>query len=290
LLNLALEKIAELEEKLSLNSKNSSKPPSSDQKPNTPENPPKKRKSRKGFSRTNYPPDRVDQSVECTRENCRHCGSRAIRDVGTPEAFQQAELPEVSAFVTEYLLHKYSCGDCGKKSIAELPAGVPDSAFGPRLMGLFATLTGVLHVVKREAVQLIKDLHDGDISLKQRNMRVSHRKRKVEHWLYDGFANGSDKLSSLCDILLDDFDKLWTFTKVKGMEPTNNLAERDLRKLVIWRKKSFGSRGQRFVERITSVIETVKRHSKNALQFVQEAVQSCYKGQSAHHISESLGI
>lgn len=52
-----------------------------------------------------------------------------------------------------------------------------------------------------------------------------------------GLANGSDKLSGLCDRLLKDFNKLWTFTKIDGMEPTNNLAERDLRKLVIWRKK-----------------------------------------------------
>jgi len=337
-------------------------------------------------------------------------------------------------------LHKYSCRCCGKKSIANLPAGVPDSAFGPCLMGLFATLTGTLHVAKREAIQLMKDLYDveiglgsapnieervtkaldpvynrihhlviegtfskhfdetswrdsgkrhyawiascsmaaffklhtnrsrkafeelvgkkadnlkavtdrysvyatignlhqyclahlirdfhryserdgpdgeigealshelaracrihkdyrgGEISLKKRNMRIGHCKCRVKFWLDDGFANGSDKLSRLCETLLNNFSKLWTFTKVKGMEPTNNLAERDLRKLVIWRKKSFGTRserGQRFVERVTSVVETAKRHGKNALRFIQEAVISFFAGQSAPYICESMGI
>jgi len=440
LLMIALDEIADLKEKLNLNSKNSSKPPSTDQKPNTSLKLRKKRKPRKGITRSNYPPERVDRSIECIRETCPYCGSQSIENEGTPEAFQQAELPEVRAIITEYLLCKYSCKDCGKKSVADLPTGVPDSAFGPRLMGLFATLTGALHVAKREAIQLIKDLYDvdiglgsapnieervanaldsvydrihnlviggvfckhfdetswrdsgkrryawvascsvaaffrlhanrnrkafeellgkevngfqavtdrysvyatigkfhqyclahlirdfhcyaerdgpdgemgealthefvricgihqdyrkGEISLKQRNMRIGHRKRQVEFWLDDGFANGSDKFSVLCKTLLDDFNKLWTFTKVYGMEPTNNLAERDLRKLVIWRKKSFGTRsarGQRFVERITSIVETAKRHGKNALRFIQDAVTNFFAGKPAPHICKSLGI
>jgi hypothetical protein len=34
---------------------------------------------------------------------------------------------------------------------------------------------------------------------------------------------------------------LWTFAKVEGLEPTNNAAERAIRKAVLWRKGSFGS-------------------------------------------------
>lgn len=439
-LKLAMEKIAELEDKLNLNSKNSSKPPSTDQKANTTSGSRKERKLRQGVARTPYPPERIDKAIECTRENCPHCGSESIKNIGIPKSLQQAELPEVSAVITDYLQHKYSCKDCCRKFMADLPIGVPDSAFGPRLMGLFATLTGAVHVAKREAIQLMKDLYDvdiglgsapnieervtkaldpiydrihklviegsfckhfdettwrnsgkrcyawiascsmaaffklhpnrsrkafeeligkeangfeaitdrysvyatigrshqyclahlirdfrryaerdapdakigealahefiracrihkkyreGELSLKQRNMRLGQRKRQVEFWLYDGFANGSDKLSGLCDTLLDEFSKLWTFAKVEGMEPTNNLAERDLRKLVIWRKKSFGTRsdrGQRFVERITSVVETAKRHGKNALRFIQKAVESFFAGEPAPHICEELGV
>jgi transposase len=165
LLRLALEEIADLKEKLQINSRNSSRPPSSDQKANTADKERKRRKSRKGVARPAYPPERVDRRLECTRSNCPHCGSQSIERSGVPEALQQAELPEVRAIITEYILHKYRCNGCGKHSLADLPSGVPDSAFGPRLMGLFATLTGVLHVAKREAIQLIKDLYEEDIGL-----------------------------------------------------------------------------------------------------------------------------
>lgn len=50
--------------------------------------------------------------------------------------------------------------------------------------------------------------------------------------LEDNMANGSDHLYKLFENLLSDFDKLWILMRVSGMEPTNNLAERDLRKLV----------------------------------------------------------
>ena len=165
LLQLALAEIANLKEKLKLNSKNSSKPPSTDQKSNTPFKDRKKRQARKGFSRIAFPPERIDKNIECFCENCPHCGSQSIQCVETPKALQQVELPDVRAMVTEFLLHKYHCNACGKRSLADLPKGVPDSSFGPRLMGLFTTLTGVLHVAKREAIQLVKELYDVDISL-----------------------------------------------------------------------------------------------------------------------------
>ena len=77
------------------------------------------------------------------------------------------------------------------------------------------------------------------------------------------------------------------------MEPTNNLAERDLRKLVIWRRKSYGTRserGKKFVERITAVSQTLKRQSKSILGFIQEAVVSFYAKSSSPFISEAMGF
>ena len=74
------------------------------------------------------------------------------------EILQQAELPETKAVITEYQCNMY-----GKNSIASLPQGVPDSAFGPKLMGLVATLTGVFHLAKREAIQLIRELYGVDM-------------------------------------------------------------------------------------------------------------------------------
>ena len=66
LLKLALERIAELEERLNKNSKNSSKPPSSDRKPNNEDQKNKEKKSRSGINRALIPPEKVDQFVDCT--------------------------------------------------------------------------------------------------------------------------------------------------------------------------------------------------------------------------------
>jgi transposase len=68
---------------------------------------------------------------------------------------------------------------------------------------------------------------------------------------------------------------LWTFTHSEGVEPTNNQAERALRKLVLWRKTSFGSDsagGVRFVERILSVVETCRQQRRNAFDFLHDAI------------------
>ncbi len=435
------DEVTKLKEQIARNSKNSSKPPSSDQKGNTGPNQSKKeRKKRKGKTRTPFPPERVDCSIQCSQENCPHCGSSAIQLNGQlPEILQQAELPEIKATVTEYQLLKYGCIACGKNSVAPLPVGVPDSAFGPKLMGLLVTLTGVFHLAKREAVLLIKELYgvdmgvgsvsnieervsealdpiyqrihsfvieskfckhfdetgwrdggkrhfvwlacceqaafymidrhrsseaflklftvnpdsvavvtdryavysiftvhqyclahlirefhsyaerdgpdkqigealenelimtcrihkkyrEGELSLEERNRRIGHRKRKLERHLEDGMANGSDDLFKLSQALLDDFDKLWTFTKTPGMEPTNNLAERDLRKLVIWRRKSYGTRsarGKRFVERITTVAQTLKRRSQSILSFIQEVIVGFYNKAATPFIFEALGF
>jgi len=442
LLKEALEKITKLEEQLKLNSKNSSKPPSSDQKGNSPDKPKKQRPPKKGESRAPFSAERVDSRVECERTSCAHCGADALELLtGLAEILQQVELPAVRALVTEYILHKYNCATCGKLSTAELPEGVANTVFGPSVMALFATLTGVFHLAKREAIQLIQELYGIDISLgsasnieerisnaldpvcirihrvimegpfskhfdetswrnsgkrryvwvascekaayyridpsrsraafekltgvatedlskvvtdrygvyskiihfhqyclahlirdfkrfeegkdpdkpigkalakelakackthgeyregnitkKQRNMRLGHSKRRVQFWLDDGYANGGDKLSSLCDRLLINFEKLWTFTTIDGMEPTNNLAERDLRKLVIWRKKSFGtrsSRGEKFVARITTVSETVKRHGLSILRYLEEVIRAVNRGGTPPLICASLGL
>ena len=126
-----------------------------------------------------------------------------------------------------------------------------------------------------KACQIHGEYREGNTTKKQRNMRLGHLRRRVQHWLEDGHANGTDKLSRLCEKLLEDFDKLWTFSKVDGMEPTNSLAERDLRKVVIWRKKSYltrSCRGERFVARVSSVAETLKKHGKNILRFLEQAI------------------
>ena len=77
------------------------------------------------------------------------------------------------------------------------------------------------------------------------------------------------------------------------MEPTNNMAERDLRKLVIWRRKSYGTRsdrGKKFVERVTTIAQTIRKQGGNVLRFVQQAIECFYSRTLPPLISEAMGF
>jgi transposase len=62
-----------------------------------------------------------------------------------------------------------------------------------------------------------------------------------------------ESVSGSCANMLEHWEAMWTFVDTPGVEPTNNHAERELRRLVLWRQRCFGSqseRGDRFVERM----------------------------------------
>ena len=68
-----------------------------------------------------------------------------------------------------------------------------------------------------------------------------------------------------------DPDKLFTFLRVPGVEPTNNHAERSLRFLVIMRKICFGTRsaaGSQSHSVLPSLLATARRQGKDSLGFL----------------------
>jgi len=84
------------------------------------------------------------------------------------------------------------------------------------------------------------------------------------------------KASRFAKNLLERFDSLWTFLYNDSIEPTNNQAERCLRKSVIWRKKYFTTRseiGDLFVSRTASVIGTCRLQLKNSNEYLTEIVR-----------------
>lgn len=100
-------------------------------------------------------------------------------------------------------------------------------------------------------------------------------------WLRDLLKRGSGcgcaKTAGLCANLLALEPALWTFTRREGVEPTNNRAEREVRKGVLWRKKSFGSvseNGCRFVERILTVVQTLRSQGKSVHRFLSAALEA----------------
>jgi transposase len=79
------------------------------------------------------------------------------------------------------------------------------------------------------------------------------------------------KTAATCGELLRLWECLWTFTRVEGVEPTNNAAERALRHAVIWRRISGGTDsevGSRFVERMLSVVATCRQQRRSVLEYL----------------------
>lgn len=369
---------------------------------------------------------------------CPHCGSNDLIAKGDPLILQQVELPPVKRIVTQFARHTYQCRSCKSNVIAPLPEGVPYSAFGPRLMTLVSNLTGVFHLSKKEARQLISDLYDvsisdgsitniekrvaealttsyerihcfvesllqaletpwrdsgqthyvwvaatkqavcyridrhrnkkafeaiaeelnkealvvtdrynaynglknrrqfciphlirnfhffakrdgpdgkiglaieqelqllshtyslyrkGEISKASCSQRIRYCRSRVDGLFMDALVEGSKALGDLCEkLLFDDFDNLWNFYAYPDGEPSNNLAERDLRKMVLWRKKSYGTRsdrGKNFVQVISSVAGTLRRSKTNALRFLTDSVLRFYQGLEAPLIQPAYGF
>ena len=76
---------------------------------------------------------------------------------------------------------------------------------------------------------------------------------------------------------------MWAFARVRGIEPTNNHAERMLRPAVIWRKTSQGSHslaGCRFVERILTAVQTLRLQGRSIMNYLEQAIHAWRHGLS----------
>jgi len=202
-------RLAELEERVNQNPRNSSKPPSSDP-PNAPPRPTAVPSGRKaggqpghvGHGRLLKPVAQVSQVVVARPTACAACGALLLGEDAQPVRHQVTDLPRIQPGVTEYQRHTVTCLACGK--------------------------TG------RTCARILK-------------LEVA----------------------------------LWTFVRVEGVEPTNNGAERPLRRAVVWRRRSFWTQsadGSRFVERILTVVTTLRQQKRDVLDYLTEACAAAIRG------------
>jgi transposase len=106
---------------------------------------------------------------------------------------------------------------------------------------------------------------------------------KINQLLFAGTGSHDSKLRNQCKSLYAHRNRLWLFISNQGLEPTNNRAERALRKAVIYRKLSFGTQsenGSRFIERIFSVAETCRMQNRSVYQYLVQAVEAKLANQS----------
>jgi len=131
---------------------------------------------------------------------------------------------------------------------------------------------------------------DGEMDRLELQRGLKPIKARFSKLLEYGKRVDDSKARALCKNLSELWDGLWTFSKVEGVEPTNNAAERALRPGVLWRKGSFGSqsdRGSRFVERMLTVAASCRQQKRHLLTFLVQACQGALSGSSPPSLVQS---
>jgi transposase len=431
-------RVRELEARLGQNASNSSLPPSANP-PQAPK-PVRKRRSRRkrggqpghpGALRDRRPPERLKDTIHYRPATCGRCQAplpaQAGPDDPEPLWHQVAELPDLTAEITEYQAHGRRCPCCGEITWARIPPEIRAHSTGPRLTAFLSYLTGSHQVSRRGAGEIAATAFDAPLALgtvsglegemsaalapahgeagafvrqaaskhvdetgwkeaghkawlwtaatatvaffvihARRNWQGlkallgatiqgiicsdrwsvydrlvlacrqicwAHLKRdfqkcvdrggasvrlgkkglalvrqlfvgwhayrgggrdppghgdrarlqaelapvqqQLQRLLRRGRGCADEKAATFCANLLKLWPALWTFVREAGVEPTNNHAERVLRRGVLWRKRSFGSgsdRGSRFVERMLTVVQTLRLQKRRVFDYLYEAL------------------
>ncbi len=149
------EKIRELEERLNQNSENSSQPSSKDQKKNKQAPKGGAKLGHKGHFRALLPEEQITKKIVSCLKSCPHCGSDKIKTKDSV-LFQQIDLPPIQPEVTQIEREHICCLNCSRRSIAPLPEGYDETAFGPRLTAFVGMCSSVYRLGKRAIQDLLK--------------------------------------------------------------------------------------------------------------------------------------
>jgi transposase len=129
----------------------------------------------------------------------------------------------------------------------------------------------------KEVFRLWHQVTDGVLSRRRFQRLIVPIRQRVRELLDKGSNCRSGKTKGTCRQIRALEETLWTFVRVRGVEPTNNAAERALRRAVLWRRKSFGTQsevGSRFVERILTVVTTLRQQGRDVLGYLTAACAS----------------
>jgi transposase len=201
-----MERVRLLEERVNLNSRNSSKPPSSDG-PGGGNRATRRASQRKrggqpghkGHSRALLDESEVDSIVECKPEPVCECGS-TVQVAGEPQRHQVFDVPPMRARVDEYRLFGGRCRGCGKPHAGVLPAGVPKGQLGPSALSLVGVLGTRYHLTQRK----IRNLLDQLMGLSFSVGAISQAHGKVAHALKTPVAEAVASLRTADALWMDE--------------------------------------------------------------------------------------
>lgn len=119
--------------------------------------------------------------------------------------------------------------------------------------------------------------------LKRRN-RLLRRELKPILRQYSGKAPRYRYTRGIAKNLLKVWPALWTFSEKRGVEPTNNHAERTLRSAVIYRKLSLGSQsedGETRIARLLSAHSTCRLQRRSLHEYLTDLLAATARGDPA---------
>lgn len=141
--------------------------------------------------------------------------------------------------------------------------------------------------LQRATQKLFHELNrarDGTIQFSTLRNNVRPVRARIEALLEKGEACPSKKVAGMCREILELRPALWTFLWRPCVEPTNNHGERVLRHAVVWRKSSLGTdseAGSRFVERVLTVVQTLRLQHRNVLDYMTAVSEASLRGDRA---------
>jgi transposase len=124
----------------------------------------------------------------------------------------------------------------------------------------------------------------GEYDRKELQRRLIPLQARLGRLLRRGQESPDRKAAGLCRELRKWWPALWTFARVEGVEPTNNVSERALRPAVLWRKSSFGAdsaAGSRFVEQLLTAVATCRQQGRSLLDFLVAVGEAALQGTAA---------
>jgi transposase len=118
----------------------------------------------------------------------------------------------------------------------------------------------------------------------KRRIRLLRRELKPILRQYSGTGPRYKYTRGLARNLLKVWPALWTFADKRGVEPTNNHAERALRSAVIYRKLSLGSQsehGEQRIARLLSAHTTCRLQGRSLHEYLADLLAATARGDPA---------